>query len=148
MSTRSIYTDRDKRIRAERLADNYKAYLKTDLWATIRARVMKRDAHTCRICGEAATQVHHTNYTRAVLTGRCLVALFAICGGCHKFVEFRMDGGKAHLMMDVRRRIRLLAHLKGREFIDPGRERRACQRCGRMTGLQNLDDEGVCHRHK
>jgi hypothetical protein len=146
MSMQSIYTHRNERIRKEGLAENYKAYLETDLWATIRARVLKRDGGLCRICGGTATQCHHTNYGTAVLTGRSLVALFAICRSCHKFIEFNIDGRKAHLFKQVRDRILLLARIKGRTFIDPGRERRPCSRCGNSTVLNNLDDNGICRK--
>jgi hypothetical protein len=147
MSTRSVYTGRNKRLARESLAGSYKEFLQSDLWREIRGRVLKRDGGLCRICGEKATQIHHTNYSAANLSGRSIVGMFAICGGCHKFIEFKQDGTKAHLFKDVRKRIMLLAKLKGRPFIFPGEEKRPCTRCVRTNvPLCSLDDNGVCNR--
>ncbi len=146
MTVRGIYTKRNKRLRKFRIAESYQDYLKSDLWQDVRARVLRRDNGVCRICGGTATQVHHTCYSAAALEGRSLVGLFAICRPCHAFVEFRQDGSKAHLFKDVRKRVRLLASLKGRKFIDPGQERRHCKRCNRLVGLQSMDEYNVCRR--
>lgn len=112
------YGKRNARIRTNGLGVNYKDYLASDLWKSIRQRVLERDNHTCRICDEPAYTAHHSNYSGAVLAGRSLVALFAICNSCHKFIEFNQDGSKAH-MNEVRKRVRLLCSLKGKHGYDP-----------------------------
>jgi hypothetical protein len=143
------YLRRNAKIRQEKLAFSYPLYLRTPLWKRIRERVLNRDNHTCRICGNRATQAHHTNYCRKTLTGQSITGIFAICGPCHQFIEFNRDGSKAHLFLEVRKRILLLARLKGRQFIWPGDERRPCRQCQRPTGLPSLGDDGICKRcHK
>ena len=61
---------------------SYKAYLASDLWASIRKRQLSR-APRCH-CGEKATQVHHQNYTWRNINGFDLEGLFSICYACHK----------------------------------------------------------------
>lgn len=80
---------------------SYAAYLASDLWASIRERVLARDGRRCRLCPREASQVHHTKYSRAVLLGRDLKWLAAICGGCHRFVEFDPKTGKKRRAREV-----------------------------------------------
>lgn len=77
---------------------SYPAYLRSDLWASIRQRVLERDQHQCVLCRlkgrntKTATQVHHLIYTTPVLLGHQLERLVSLCGGCHRRIElFRGD---------------------------------------------------------
>ncbi len=146
MSVKSIYKNRNKVIQLNGLAKSYKEYLRSDLWKKIRARVLKRDRGECRICGGIASQAHHTNYATKTMLGHSIVGIFAICSGCHYFVEFFGDGTKGHLFLDVRARIKMLARSKGREFVWPADEKRPCVTCRREVGLASLDDNEVCRR--
>lgn len=87
------YEDRD-RILAEMGYASYAAYLESDLWKSIRARVIGTRGMACRMCGKPATAVHHNQYSEANLTGKSLGHLFPICHSCHESVEF-VNGEKA-----------------------------------------------------
>lgn len=73
---------------------NYRAYLKSPLWAKIRRRVLRRDQHRCQSCGGRARQVHHGRYDDATLSGETLEHLFSLCGRCHEAVSFNAYGQK------------------------------------------------------
>jgi hypothetical protein len=62
---------------------SYQAYLRSSLWAEIRARVLERDERTCRFCKRPASQVHHGNYFYLTMSGENINYLFATCGPCH-----------------------------------------------------------------
>lgn len=82
------YSQRNKKIRAMGFAD-YREYLSSKLWHTIRVRVMRRDGGRCRMCQAEATEVHHLRYTQRVLDGRGDKHLMALCRACHEQAEFR-----------------------------------------------------------
>lgn len=69
---------------------SYQAYLDSDLWKTIRDKVLVDDAR-CVCCGVLATQVHHEKYRKKDLEGRCLSFLHPVCGRCHTVMEFDDD---------------------------------------------------------
>lgn len=144
-NTFSIYHRRNARIRRDGLANSYKDYLQTDLWKSIRERVLLRDGGRCSTCGGLATQAHHTNYTSSTLRGKSITGIFAICRRCHEWIEFNQDGSKAHLFKEVRKSIRLLAHLNGVTFVWPGDERKQCSKCARLKYVASMKD-GVCMR--
>jgi 5-methylcytosine-specific restriction endonuclease McrA len=72
----------------------YQNYLSSRRWKQIRARVLRRDQHKCRSCGDRATQVHHGSYDAATMRGERLDALYAICQPCHAAVSLDMFGFK------------------------------------------------------
>ncbi len=74
---------------------SYAEYLSSDLWWSIRRRVLLR-ASSCVMCQNAATQVHHVDYTRGNLTGADSHLMVPICRPCHKRIEFGDGGRKAH----------------------------------------------------
>lgn len=74
---------------------SYGAYLESDLWASIRSRVMERDQWTCRACRSAGGScVHHRSYKRRVLEGVDDRMLVTLCRDCHRYIEFFDDGSK------------------------------------------------------
>jgi len=75
---------------------SYREYLSSDLWGEIRRRVLARDDHTCRICNDPATQVHHNSYSLDALSGNLIDQLFSLCRPCHHRLEFKADGHKKH----------------------------------------------------
>ena len=77
---------------------SYDDYLRSPLWARIRARVMKSCGELC-ICGQSATEIHHRSYKRRYMEGRGKVTTFltAICRKCHHFIEFDEEGKKTPL---------------------------------------------------
>jgi len=84
------YAQRNKKLKAMGYAD-YREYLVSDLWRSIRVRIMARDKATCRMCKAKATEVHHLRYTQRVLEGRSDKHLLALCRSCHEKAEFRGD---------------------------------------------------------
>ena len=60
----------------------YRAYLKTDAWASIREKVLARDNYTCKKClRNEAEQVHHLTYKN--LGNEKHEDLISVCEGCH-----------------------------------------------------------------
>jgi|SRR5579859_25572 len=70
----------------------YETYLQSDLWADIRARVIRAAGGNCPCCPRRASEVHHRDYRPRVLSGEDLTPLVAICKPCHKKVHY--DGRK------------------------------------------------------
>jgi 5-methylcytosine-specific restriction endonuclease McrA len=48
-------------------------------WARTRARILTRDGHACRQCGNPATEVHH-----AVDGREDDDSLISLCSACHR----------------------------------------------------------------
>ncbi len=74
--------------------ETYREYLLSDLWQSIRERVLDLHDRKCGLCKGAATQVHHRHYGIRTLTGKTLVHLFPVCGPCHLLIEFDACGLK------------------------------------------------------
>jgi hypothetical protein len=72
---------------------DYGEYLKSDLWASIRARVFSTKGTKCICCDSKADSIHHKSYNRAALDGTKLRNLVPICKKCHEDIEFS-DGEK------------------------------------------------------
>jgi 5-methylcytosine-specific restriction endonuclease McrA len=72
----------------------YEAYLQTELWETIRSRILKRDHNLCVRCGDWATQVHHRNYKRRTMCGGDDKALVSLCAICHRNISVKPSGQK------------------------------------------------------
>lgn len=86
--TASRYVIRENALAAMGFA-NYPQYLNSELWATIRARILARDKKLCIVCGKRpARAVHHVTYAQRVMEGNDDAQLLSICGGCHKTIEF------------------------------------------------------------
>lgn len=99
-------------IRSASLSDagyaSYEEYLASDKWAKIRRRILKMDRWTCRMCGEVATEVHHTSYRRTAILGTDASHLHSLCRGCHELAEF-VDGnpdGQRRTPADMVRTVR------------------------------------------
>ena len=73
---------------------DYADYLQSDLWKTIRAKVLRKHPKCRAGCGgnpATQVQVHHKAYTEVNLRGFALLGLVAICSACHETIEF--EGG-------------------------------------------------------
>lgn len=77
------YRERDDSLRRLGFGD-YRAYLKSDLWAGIRERVMRAAGGKCKCCQRPASAVHHSRYDYNVMRGDTIVGLYAVCDSCHK----------------------------------------------------------------
>lgn len=73
----------------------YRAYLKSALWARIRATVFAVKGTLCLVClTRRAMQVHHRRYDRDTMLGINIAYLMPICIECHEAIEFKLDGTK------------------------------------------------------
>lgn len=70
---------------------SYQDYLDSELWDSIRKKVMSRDKKLCK-CGSRATQVHHKSYDLTTMKGKDLSKLVAICEECHLHTHFYREG--------------------------------------------------------
>ncbi len=83
----TTYTHRNNLLRNLGLGC-YGDYLNSNPWKIIRRRVLERDKYKCRGCGGEAWMVHHRDYEKDTLLGTRIDNLSAICGPCHKAIEF------------------------------------------------------------
>lgn len=60
----------------------FSARFKRGDWKKLRDRVLERDRWTCRLCGEAASEVHHTTYEN--FGQERLGDLVASCSDCNQ----------------------------------------------------------------
>ena len=113
---------------------NYNQYLKSDLWKTIRERVLERDGRVCKGRAHAmmlqlaspdeAAQftelhVHHYRYDRDTLLGENIDDLITLCSKCH---GVRHDIGKSRKEREEKMGIRNQGVFLGR-FNDVIRHR-------------------------
>jgi 5-methylcytosine-specific restriction endonuclease McrA len=65
---------------------DYRDYLESETWATIRARKLEAWP-TCYSCGRPANEIHHQAYTREALLGEADYLLWTVCAPCHRAAE-------------------------------------------------------------
>lgn len=70
---------------------SYRAYLKSELWKSIRARVLTEKPICEACCKRKADQVHHRSYDPTTLKGESLNSLSSVCSGCHRKGERPRD---------------------------------------------------------
>lgn len=92
----TVYEERDEILRSMGF-DSYADYLKSDLWKGIRSRVIKAGYGRCVRCSGTARQVHHKEYSHAILAGHDIKPLVAVCRDCHEYCEFIAPGIKSTL---------------------------------------------------
>lgn len=100
------YRQRNETLRRLGLGD-YRNYLDSELWKSIRARVMKRDRFKCCVCRNKFHCVHHHDYDPATLLGKSIDRLFSLCEEHHKAVEFS-ENGRKRKFAEVREELRRL----------------------------------------
>lgn len=79
------------RILKEMGFESYDEYLRSELWNSIRFRLIRSKGFTCECCGKRASQVHHSMYRKENLTGQSLRGMKAVCRDCHRLIEFDGD---------------------------------------------------------
>jgi hypothetical protein len=130
---------------------SYEEYLRSDLWASIRRKVLS-GCHLCSCgCGRAAAQVHHRVYSEANLMGESTKGLLGISNGCHRRIEF--SGGRknslsransslkqcqfdnaAHLDLPTEEEVRMF--LSGKHKTMPLERKLSIKRYLRLGGLE------------
>lgn len=90
------YAERNAILRELGFRD-YREYLRSKLWKSIRERKLAQDPE-CYGCfrneDKAIMQVHHGAYTAANLRGETLTDLWTVCSRCHKYIEVTKSGHK------------------------------------------------------
>lgn len=89
-TTKSLYINRN-RVLAKMGFASYQDYLKSDLWRSIREKVLSTSGG-CKKCGKQAECVHHLDYSKQTLNGERLNKLVKLCNKCHYSIEF--DGSE------------------------------------------------------
>lgn len=138
---KASFTDSfDKRERADSLSrlgfGSYRKYLASELWKSIRDRVLDRDKCACRRCGRPAKTVHHSNYGYDVMRGVRLESLYAICGQCHVRTG-HADGAVQG--------IKPMCHVIAGKPWRPGKRIRSCEKWCEHCGVK-LRRRNVCRR--
>jgi 5-methylcytosine-specific restriction endonuclease McrA len=82
---------------------SYEDYLRSDLWKSIRTKVLTRANFECACCSRRATQVHHRDYRPRVLSGQDLSPLIPLCAECHNIVD--KHNGKAREIWQDKERV-------------------------------------------
>lgn len=74
--------------------NNYKSYLKSNLWNEIRDRCLEP---RCEICSRVANHLHHMDYDIETLKGEKPWNLVSLCKRCHENVHLDDNGKKLPL---------------------------------------------------
>ena len=111
--TGRTYEARDDALRVIGFA-SYAEYLESALWKGIRYSVLRKRPH-CRVCGERADQVHHQNYSQAVLLGRNRARLVSLCRAHHESIEF--EAGRKLSLKGANRKLRDLLTCKPENYF-------------------------------
>lgn len=125
--------------------DSYREYLLSKLWKSIRKRVFKGKPQ-CSVCRlDPITQVHHVNYSEAVLLGKDRQGLTPICGACHEIGEFYTDGTKTNLKSCNQRLKVYRSKASKRRAAPPASKVRMCSNPNCNKRVKRKDDHDVCN---
>lgn len=81
-------------------SDYYRKYLKTDHWLKLRAKVLKRDNHTCQSCGSKnKLQIHHKKYRGYYKEKEKDLSIR--CEFCHKYYEHSLLGKMLKILYPI-----------------------------------------------
>jgi len=141
MSKYKTYYNRDKKLKLLGF-DSYQEYLKSDLWESIRNKVLKLEGYKCCVCGKKANQVHHRT-SLSGLAGKNLQSLRAVCQHCHYLAEFK--NGKKTRLRDANKIIpdKLNRKKCSNCYLWAKKNSKLCGKCKR-TAKENL----INHRDK
>lgn len=114
-ANRKFNRKRDNRLLLSLGYESYSDYLQSDHWRAIREAKLGIDPN-CEICDMPATQVHHTEYDKATLTGRDATKLVSVCRQCHRNIEFTSAGNKRPLSVTKNITEKLLVKARARKI--------------------------------
>ena len=83
---------------------DYKQYLSSSKWISLRKKARKRAKGKCELCGGLPNNVHHINYPKS-LEEDCLNNLLVVCKKCHNKLH-GIKNSNAQLMKVIKKRIR------------------------------------------
>ena len=70
------------------ISEEYKRYLQSDAWQSVRAEVIKRDNAQCKICGSKEDlQVHHICSKYRFNEKNHIETLMLLCNNCHETIH-------------------------------------------------------------
>jgi hypothetical protein len=93
--------------------NSYEGYTRGSLWKKIRQKVFVECGSVCIKCGDTAFQIHHSEYTRANLSGVSVEGLHPVCGSCHYAAEFD-ESGRKNTLAEANERLGILASIQAR----------------------------------
>ena len=67
----------------------YAKYRRSEIWKTIKKRILQAASGECAACNQQAVVVHHRDYRPRVLAGLDDTPLVALCEFCHEQVHAR-----------------------------------------------------------
>jgi len=63
---------------------NYRKYLKSRKWKTIRKRALRRAGYACQICNAKKCELHVHHRTYENLGAEKMMDLIVLCKACHR----------------------------------------------------------------
>lgn len=108
------YSERNMFLNQLGFAD-YKTYLESDLWKTIKTKAFETNGYDCKLCNKSADVIHHRNYTLDTLKGQTFDWLVPLCHDCHRGIEFTKDNQKRSMPEHVDREF--LKRLKAKQNV-------------------------------
>lgn len=135
-----IYLERWKIVRSLGFQD-YKDYLQSELWSSIRRKVLRKASGKCSMCEGRANQVHHRKYTKKNLSGDSMDGLLASCEECHELLH--KNAGEFVSYQESKKRAKIFVKskevkLKHKPFSKDFRVEAKCKKCGKLSMVQNL----------
>lgn len=90
-SIRSAWEKSDRTTVPEDMRTEYRLYLQSTEWKTLRQSVFKRDSHRCTQCGYIGygLQAHHTHYDGIYTMAFTTDQLITVCKQCHDQIHRR-----------------------------------------------------------
>lgn len=85
----------DRKINTQSLGFNdYKHYLTSDLWKSIKKHVLLEFDSKCQFCEQKSKDIHHAKYDKDTLLGVKFDHMYPVCRECHAYGEYDENGDK------------------------------------------------------
>lgn len=85
----------DRKINIQQLGFNdYRHYLTSDLWKSIKKYVMYMFGDKCQFCENVSRDIHHSKYDKDTLLGVRFDHMYPVCRECHAYGEYDENGDK------------------------------------------------------
>ena len=110
--------------------ESYGDYLKSHLWHSIRANVLRLNPK-CVACEKPSTEVHHGSYGYPTMSGSESQHLYSICRDHHQFIEFELNGEKRSPKLATRRLRDLIAGTHGHSSARAEKKTKIVPTCGK-----------------
>lgn len=112
--------------------EKYAKYLESDLWKSIRKRVLDQYNSVCEGCKSTKNiQVHHTVYNEKILSGESLLGLRVVCKTCHETIHKRQK----QEVISLKKATNLVI---GRRWKNPTRKKKVVIKIDPSSELESL----------